>query len=370
MTELTVALGDRSYPIDIRAGELDAMLANWATRFIATGGATNALLVSDATVFDIYGGRAYQALKDGGLTASGFIIAPGEPSKCAAALAEGYDACFESELSRKSPIIALGGGVVGDLAGYLAATYMRGVPFIQVPTTLLAQVDSSVGGKTAINPPRAKNSIGAFYQPQAVFIDVSTLETLPDRELKAGLAEVVKYGVIRDEPLFRFLETHQNELKSKNPETLISVIESCCRIKAEIVSEDETESGVRALLNYGHTFGHAVETLCGYGVYLHGEAVAIGMRAAGQYAEAVGLWSSDDSVRQSALLDALDMEYPAPDIDPDAVRTAMNVDKKTVGKKLKLILPERIGSAIRSTDINESALMDAIRSMVADGLAG
>jgi len=365
MAELTVALGERSYLIAIQAGNLTDMLSGWAETYVRSRGNSNALIVSDSTVFDLYGDRAYYALKDGGLTAAAFVFAPGEFSKCREVLEQGYDACFDSDISRASPIIALGGGVVGDLAGYLAATYMRGVPFIQVPTTLLAQVDSSVGGKTAINHPRAKNSIGAFYQPRAVFIDPTTLDTLPDRELKAGIAEVVKYGVIRDESFFSFLETRINELGRKDPDTLTSVIETCCRIKAEIVSEDETESGVRAILNYGHTFGHAVETLTGYGAYLHGEAIAIGMRAAGRYAAATGLWTDADEARQTALLNALGLVYPPPSVSEEAVRAAMNLDKKTVGKKIKLVVPNRIGQAVTTTDINESALADAIRTMIA-----
>ena len=364
MADLTVALGERSYPISIRAGRLSDMLSGWAESYVKSRSASNALIVSDSTVFDLYGDRAYYALKDGGLTASAFVFAPGEPSKSREVLEQGYDACFDSDISRKSPVIALGGGVVGDLAGYLAATYMRGVPFIQVPTTLLAQVDSSVGGKTAINHPRAKNSIGAFYQPLAVFIDTETLNTLPDRELKAGIAEVVKYGVIRDETFFSFLESKINELETKDPDTMASVIETCCRIKADIVSEDETETGVRAILNYGHTFGHAVETLAGYGVYLHGEAVAIGMRAAGRYASSKGLWTATDETRQTSLLDALGLVYPKPSISDDAVRAAMNLDKKTVGKKIKLVIPSRIGEASTTTDIDEQALADAIRSMI------
>ena len=248
--------------------------------------------------------------------------------------------------------MAVGGGVVGDAAGFVAATYARGIPFIQVPTSLLAHVDSSVGGKVGINHPRGKNLIGAFYQPLGVFIDTATLQTLPLRDYRSGLAEVIKYGMILDEEFFRFFEDHIDDLKNRNPEVMQQVIARCCRLKADVVEQDEQErSGLRAVLNYGHTFAHAFEALCGYGELLHGEAVSIGMVYAARLAERRGLIDATVTERQNTLLEAVGLPVRLPEsahLKTAEILDRMKLDKKTVGGELRFILPTCMAGSLSS----------------------
>jgi 3-dehydroquinate synthase len=269
-----------------------------------------------------------------------------------------YDWLVEHEASRDSVVVAVGGGVVGDAAGFVAATYARGIPFIQVPTTLLAQVDSSVGGKVGVNHERAKNLIGAFYQPRGVFIDTSTLATLPEREYQSGLAEVVKYGVILDPDFFAFLEQNTVGLVQRDPAVLRHVVSRCCRLKADIVEQDECElTGRRAVLNYGHTFAHAFEALCGYGELLHGEAVSIGMNYAARLAQLVRLIDSTLVERQARLLTAIGLPTRLPaaeSLDADEIIARMRLDKKSVSGRLRFVLPTRLGHVELFDNISEA----------------
>ncbi|MCA9051229.1 MAG: 3-dehydroquinate synthase, partial [Planctomycetaceae bacterium] len=275
------------------------------------------------------------------------IIVPGEKSKSLEQASRLYDELVTFGADRQTVVVAVGGGVVGDLAGYVAATYARGLRFIQVPTTLLAQVDSSVGGKTGINHPKGKNLIGAFHQPVGVLVDTDVLKTLPDREYRSGLAEVVKYGVILDEPFFAWLETNVAGINARAPEVLQHIVARSCELKAQVVKEDEFETtGLRAILNYGHTFAHAFEALAGYGALLHGEAVSIGMCCAARLAERLGRISNDIVVRQQRLLEAVKLPVHVPkDLHsrPQQIVDCMMLDKKTVAGNLKFILPDRIG---------------------------
>ena len=265
------------------------------------------------------------------------------------------------QLDRGSTLIALGGGVVGDLGGFAAAVYMRGIAYVQIPTTLQAQVDASVGGKTAINHPKGKNLIGAFHQPKLVLIDVNTLETLPQRDIRSGLIEVIKMGVIRDEPLFEMVEDKLDTILNLDAGTLIEMIACACANKADIVAKDEKESGLRMVLNYGHTFGHALEALTHYRTYRHGEAVSIGMNCAARLAVNLGMFSEADFERQSTLLNRakLPLTFPS-DLSPEAICDTMYLDKKALGGKLRLILPTRIGEVVIRDDVPDTKIIQAI----------
>jgi len=297
-------------------------------------------------VFDLYGAAARESLAGAGFDVREEVVPDGEASKSVAQLSALWDRFVEHHLERTSPVVALGGGVVGDLAGFAAATFKRGVPFVQCPTTLLAQVDSSVGGKVAIDHPAGKNLIGAFHQPSAVCIDLATLRTLPRRELIAGLAEVIRSGAAFDAALFSFLEGALEQLLALDAEALRHAVATCCRIKAEVVAEDERETGGRrSLLNLGHTFGHALETLTGYTAYRHGEAVGWGIARAARVALKLGICSPEDAARQEALLRRAGL--PVDDLSPDAeaMIKAMAHDKKAAGGKVRFVLTEKIGGA-------------------------
>ncbi len=274
-------------------------------------------------------------------------------------LIEIYNFAFEFGLDRNSLIIALGGGIVGDITGLAAATWLRGIDYIQIPTTLLSMVDSSVGGKTAVNHPKGKNLIGAFHQPKAVFIDPETLKTLPKREFNAGMAEVIKYGVIKDKELFEFLENEKNKNKLINLENecLIKIINSSIKTKSHIVSKDEQEHGVRAILNYGHSFGHVIENLCGYGEFLHGEAISIGMKIAGGIALEKGLWSNEEFIRQDNLLKSYSLPTKIPKINKKEVITILMGDKKVRDGKMRFILPKGIGEVDIYDDVLDSLFL-------------
>ncbi len=351
MREITVELGQRRYPIRIGAGLLHdhAMLAA-----LVTG--RHALIVSDGNVAPHYLARVEAALT--GKTPRSLVIAPGEQEKTLARFGEVLDALATLGASRDATVIALGGGVVGDLAGFAAACWMRGVRFVQLPTTLLAMVDSSVGGKTAVDLPAGKNLVGAFHQPAAVVIDTDTLATLPTRELRAGLAEVVKYGAIFDAGFFAWLETNADALLAREPEALAEAIARSCTHKATVVARDETEQGERALLNFGHTFGHAIEAEQGFGGLVHGEAVAVGMVLAAKLSSRLGRAPQVDAERLQQLLAriGLPVEIPA-GLAPAALLARMRLDKKSVSGALRLILWRGLGQAELAAGVAEADVL-------------
>jgi 3-dehydroquinate synthase len=344
-----VELGPRSYDIHVdthsatRFGPFvrQALAATW------TGSSCrNALIVTDGNLSGHWSLTAYRsALEAVGISAETSFVPPGEASKSLAHAERLYDELATRAADRHTLIVALGGGVVGDLAGFVAATFTRGLPLIMVPTTLLAQVDSSVGGKVGINHPRAKNLIGAFYQPRGVWIDTASLESLPDREFRSGLAEVVKYGVISSPALFAFLEQNVGAILGRDQCALERIILESCRIKAGVVKRDEREEGEeRAILNFGHTIAHAIEAVAGYdGPFRHGEAVAVGMVAESRLAERLGWASSDDVDRQVKLLERFGLPVSAPGLDPDLLIGAMRRDKKNRLGKIRFVLPRSIG---------------------------
>ncbi len=350
MRELKVALGDRSYPIYI--GE--HCLANSAL-FQPYIAGKKVMLVSNETVAPLYESAIRKTLQ--AYEVDAVILPDGEEYKNWQTLNKVFDALLEGRHSRTTTIIALGGGVIGDMAGFAAACYQRGVDFIQVPTTLLSQVDSSVGGKTAVNHPLGKNMIGAFYQPKAVVIDTLTLSTLPAREVSAGIAEVIKYGLIRDVGFFEWLEDNMEALVALDSAAVSYAIERSCACKAEVVAADEREGGVRAILNLGHTFGHAIETFCGYGVWLHGEAVAAGMLMAARLSQLEGCISEDAVVRIEKLLKRAGLPVMGPEhMLPDDYLKLMSVDKKVLDGSLRLVLLRKLGEAFVTSDFSVNNL--------------
>lgn len=341
MQKIRVDLGDRSYNIVIDTGRLGEIGKN----LLKFEFSRKICLLSNPTVFDLYGETVVRSIRGEGFEVVEILIPDGEEYKNLASIEEIFAGMLKARLDRKSVVVALGGGVVGDVAGFAASTYMRGIDFVQVPTTLLAQVDSSVGGKTGVNHPLGKNMIGSFWQPRLVWIDTSTLKTLPRREFLSGLAEVIKYGVIWDEEFFRFLEANVDAILEHDQKSLERIISKSCEIKAEVVSKDERESGLRAILNFGHTIGHAVETATGYTRYLHGEAVAIGMCAEARLAQQVGILEDMETERIKAVVDRYGLPSSLPkDIMLDEVISFMQLDKKAVSGDLKFVLPERIGA--------------------------
>lgn len=352
-----VNLGERSYDIEIDAGNLGR-----AGQFLAERGrTTHAVVITDENVETPHAHVVGESLAEAGINVDLAVIEPGEPSKSVESATALWEKLLQLGADRKSVVVAVGGGVVGDLAGFIAATYARGIRFFQVPTSLLAQVDSSVGGKVGIDLPQAKNMVGAFLQPLGVLIDTSTLETLPDREYRAGLGEVVKYGVILDADLFAYLEANVAGLNAHDHGVLRHVIARCCRLKADVVEQDELElSGLRAVLNYGHTFGHAFETLTGYGTLLHGEAVAIGMLCASRLAERLGRVDAAFTARQQRLVAALGLATDVPSLDPDLVLRSMLHDKKVQHGKLRFVLPTRMGHCELVGDVDP----DDVRAVV------
>ncbi|HEY8520239.1 MAG TPA: 3-dehydroquinate synthase [Gammaproteobacteria bacterium] len=339
MDTVDVRLGERSYTIRIGPGLLrDAAVLGDAVR------ARQVLVVSNDVVAPLYLGLVERALA--GRELRTLILPDGEQHKTLATFERIVDELIDARFHRDACLVALGGGVVGDVTGFAAACFQRGVDFVQVPTTLLAQVDSSVGGKTAVNHPRAKNMIGAFHQPVAVIADTDVLRTLPARELAAGLAEVVKYGLILDEKLFAWLEERVDDLRALDGQALTFAVRRSCEIKAEVVGGDEREHGRRALLNLGHTFGHALEALGDYRRWLHGEAVAIGLSLAGRTSAALGWLGEGDCERIEALLERCGLPVRASGIDPDALLERMSLDKKARQGGLKMVLLERIGRAV------------------------
>ena len=358
MKKIRVELAERSYDIFIGSNMLDGTGAKLGL----FGLSPKIALISNPTVFALYGELVAGSIKEAGFDLHTVIIPDGEEYKDLRQMQKIYDELLKQKLDRLSGLIALGGGVIGDITGFAASTYMRGISYIQVPTTLLAQVDSSVGGKTGVNHRLGKNMIGTFWQPRLVLIDVQTLKSLPKRELLAGLAEVIKYGVIFDEELFAFLESNREKILSLDNEAIMHIIKRSCEIKAAIVSKDEREAGLRAILNYGHTIGHAVETVTGYTRYLHGEGVAIGMYLEARLSQMLDLADKNQVLRIKALLASygLPSELPA-DIDKNSLLLSMQLDKKTVAGKLKFVLPEKIGKVRIEKGAPEKAVRESLQ---------
>ncbi len=357
MNSLHVHLAERGYDIAITRNDLAGAGAFARTR--CTG--SSAFLIVDEKV------SQHAAAVQAGLEQAGFRVAlavrpSGEGQKALSVAAELYDRLIDMPADRKTLIVAVGGGVMGDLAGFVAATYARGLPLLMVPTTLLAMVDSSVGGKVAVNHPRAKNMIGVFHQPVGVWIDSATLDTLADREYRSGLAEVVKYGVILDADFFAFLEANIDALCRRQPGALEKVILRCCELKADVVAQDEREeTGLRAVLNYGHTFAHAFEIAAGYGAWLHGEAVAVGMACASRLAQRRGLITAEVSERQLRLLEAFSLPTRPEPWNIDQLLATMRTDKKSVAGRLRFILPRRLGEVALFDDVPEGDVRQVLR---------
>ena len=373
---IPVALGPRSYEIVIVSGRL-SRLADSVERWLEQRPhnqrpqAGKALIVTDRNVAQPYAATVSQSLSYAGWNCASIELEPGEQTKSLDVVSQIYDRLVEMPADRQTLIFAVGGGVVGDVAGFVAATYARGLGFVQVPTSLLAHVDSSVGGKVGINHPRGKNLIGAFHQPLGVFIDTSTLDTLPNRDYRSGLAEVIKYGVILDHALFDDLESNIEGLKRRSPDVMRHIIARSCRLKAEIVEQDEQErTGLRVVLNYGHTFAHALEALCGYGELLHGEAVAIGMVYASRLAERRKLIDAETTERQIALLESVGLSTRLPastNLKTSDVLDRMKLDKKVVAGRLRFVLPKELGHVELFDDIPEDDVRDVLDELSETG---
>jgi 3-dehydroquinate synthase len=363
MRVVTVPLGNRSYPIQIGTGLLDTLGSAAKKRSLGR----RCAVISDSQVAPLYGRRIIEALAAAAFEATLITVPAGEKSKNLKVVQGCYDQLAAQRLERNSFVVALGGGVVGDLAGFVAATYLRGIQFVQVPTTLLAQVDSSVGGKVGVNLASGKNLVGAFHQPRLVVCDLDTLASLPDREFKAGLAEVIKYGIIHDAALFRRLERSMPKLLQRDPAVLGSIVARCCQIKADVVGQDETEGGLRAILNFGHTIGHGLEAISGYGRYLHGEAISIGQVAAAYLSQwRLGL-SETEVERIRHLFESAGLPTTAELSSKTRRRlfNAMRLDKKVSDGEIKFVLARRIGEVAPGQRVSSSEVERAL-NCVAD----
>jgi 3-dehydroquinate synthase len=355
---LHVSLEDRSY--DILLGE--NILDDLGPRCAALLGKRRAVLVTDEHVAALYLQRAEESLVSAGLRVSSVVLPAGETTKSVQHLAALWEAAVEAKLDRKGVIIALGGGVIGDLAGFAAASYLRGVAFVQVPTTLLSMVDSAVGGKTGINLPQGKNLVGAFHQPNLVLADIQVLRSLPPREFSAGMAEVIKYGVIRDAELFARIENRVGAIRSLDAAELLHLVRRSCEIKADVVSQDEREGGLRAILNFGHTLGHAIENVCGYGEWLHGEAISIGMVYAARISEQRHGFPAADTDRLIALLRAFDLPVTWQGLDFAPLYEAMTVDKKAADAHPQFVLARSLGNVGLPEAVTHGELQQVFRS--------
>jgi 3-dehydroquinate synthase len=374
---ISVELGEKAYPIEI--GENSLATLGERIRELAFREGSTVLVVTNPVVESHYGSQTRSSLAAAGFEVASLVIEAGEDQKTPATVALIHDAAFAAKLERGSLIVALGGGVVGDMAGFAAATWLRGIAVVQVPTTLLAMVDAAIGGKTGVNHPGGKNLIGAFHQPRLVLIDPSVLATLPVQEFRAGMAEVIKYGVIGDSELFIALEaaalkdpTGAGGLASREAlgEALLqSLLERSAAAKARVVAADEREGGLRAILNYGHTLGHCVETLSGYGTYLHGEAVGLGMLAAGALSRHLGLWSAQEENRQRALIAAAGLPLNWPPLDPEAVLACLQGDKKVRQGKVRFVLPTAIGQVQIRDDIDPGLIRQVLLELTAGNAA-
>ena len=355
MQTLQVSLGSRSYPIHIGQGLIESsnlIIPHLKRKQVA--------IVSNTTVAPLYLAQLTKPLQAAGIEVISIILPDGEAYKNTETLNLIYDALLQNRCERSTTLIALGGGVIGDLTGYAAATYLRGVPFIQIPTTLLSQVDSSVGGKTGINHPLGKNMIGAFYQPKLVLIDIDTLQTLPARELSAGVAEVIKYGLIRDVEFFNWLEINMTKLMELDTKITAEAIYRSCQNKAQVVAADEHEAGERALLNLGHTFGHAIENGMGYGVWLHGEAVAAGTMMAANLSKNMGWLSAAELARMDTLFKAAKLPLTPPSLGVERYIDLMGLDKKVENGKIRLVLQQSIGKAVITSNYDAQLLRQVL----------
>ena len=347
MEQITVSLGDRSYPVYVGVGILDTIGSLMGDR--------RASVLTDENVSTLFGERVQKSLDASEIETRTIVVAPGEQSKQFSSLMHVYDDLLSFQADRQTPLVALGGGVIGDLGGFAAGTFLRGIPYVQVPTTLLAQVDSSVGGKTAVNHPLGKNLIGVFYQPLFVLADVETILMLSEEEYFSGLAEVIKHAVIADAELFAYLEDHHDRVISRDTDSLMEMVTTSVRIKSDVVSQDEREAGLRRILNFGHTFGHAIERLSGFGSISHGSAVATGMAVAVRISERLGEISSGDAARIIALLERYRFQTELPGYSSEEYVDAITYDKKAQGSHINFVLTAGIGCVtvkkMRATDI-------------------
>ncbi|MBJ3815015.1 3-dehydroquinate synthase [Shimwellia pseudoproteus] len=358
MEKLTVTLGERSYPITIATGLFNDPASFWPLK-----AGEQVMLVTNETLAPLYLEQVRHTLEQAGVNVDHVILPDGEQYKSLPVMDTVFTALLEKPHGRDTTLVALGGGVIGDLTGFAAASYQRGVRFIQVPTTLLSQVDSSVGGKTAVNHPLGKNMIGAFWQPASVVIDLNCLKTLPRRELSSGLAEVIKYGIILDAPFLCWLEDNLDALLALDEKAMAYCIRRCCELKADVVAADERETGMRALLNLGHTFGHAIEAEMGYGNWLHGEAVAAGMVMAARVAQRLGQFSESDVQRIITLLTRAGLPVNGPEgMAPEAYLPHMMRDKKVIAGALRLVLPLAIGKS----EVRAGVARDVVLNAIAD----
>lgn len=356
MQKVRVELGERSYDIVIESG----ILPNIGER-IKGFNFSKVAVISNPTVFNLYGDVVINSMKNAGFETLSVIIPDGEEYKNFNQTYQILTELLKNKLDRKSCLIALGGGVIGDITGFVASIYMRGIDFIQVPTTLLSQVDSSVGGKTGVNHELGKNMIGTFYQPRLVWIDIDTIKTLPKREILCGIAEIIKYGVIWDKDFFEFLEKNRDSILTLEAKHLTHIIRRSCEIKAEVVSKDEKEAGLRAILNYGHTIGHAIETETGYRRYLHGEAIAIGMHLEARLSQIMGLVDDKQALKIKEVIDSYNLPSELPEgLDADKLILHMKLDKKVEAGEMKFILPEKIGKVKIQKGIDIEAIRKAL----------
>jgi len=361
MATVHVPLGARAYDVRIGSG----LLARAGTEIAPLLGRSRVFVVTEDRVAALHLEALRAGLGAEGITMEALILPPGESTKGWPEFTRTVEWLLEQRVERKDMVVAFGGGVIGDLAGFAAAVLRRGVRFVQIPTSLLAQVDSSVGGKTGINSVHGKNLIGAFHQPRLVLIDPSTLNTLPEREFRAGMAEVIKYGILGDTALFEELEAcpDPSTPAGLGSERLSSILQRSAAAKARVVAADEKEGGLRAILNYGHTFGHVVETLCGYGTWLHGEAVAIGMVAVGELGVLRGSWSREDAERQRRLIDSAGLPTAWPDLAADAVLDSLQGDKKVRDGRLRFVMPTSIGTVEIRDDVSRDEILSCLERL-------
>lgn len=358
MEKVRVKLG-AGYDIHIGAGILNGL----GTALSEYGLSSQLLLVANCSVDKLYGDKVARSLERAGFHVVREVIPDGEEYKNLETASQLYDCAASAKLDRKSAVVALGGGVTGDLTGFVAATYLRGLPFVQVPTTLLAQVDSSIGGKVAVNHPKGKNLIGAFYQPLLVWSDLVTLKTLPYRELLTGLAENIKHGIIADADLFRYISNNVPEILAAEQATLEELISRSCRVKTSVVEQDELELGLRAILNFGHTFGHAVENLTGYCRFRHGEAVALGMAAASRLAAKLGLLDDVERDEIISLIERVGLPIQGTGLNPEELFSAVAYDKKVLAGKIRFVLPVRIGKVEVFDGIKQEDVLWAFKTI-------
>jgi 3-dehydroquinate synthase len=356
MKKIRIDLGERSYDILVGKGIL-SQVGDLLSNLVKS---QSAIIVTHPSINKLYGNTIRTSLQGKGIKVLTFEVPEGESCKSIQQAKILYDRLIENHCGRETPLIALGGGVVGDLTGFVAATFLRGVPYIQIPTTLLSQVDSSVGGKTAVNHERGKNLIGAFYQPKMVLIDLDTLKSLPQDEFRAGLAEIIKYGIIEDAGLFAFLEQNVEKILQQDGECLLHIIETSCSIKAKVVEKDEKESRYRMVLNYGHTIGHAIEVLTSYTRFKHGEAVAIGMIYAAKLSCVMGQCSEDVVKRIYSLIEKFGFDTGLPDFTPRQYIESMYLDKKAVDKNVRFIIVEKLGSVNIIDSVPEEYLLEIL----------